>query len=135
MCFDERRKCILLYLSTKKEGKMYKLKKENTIVPENITKMLIERWIACYLLYDQNYFHALLSFDNNESDRLKRVPIKKDDGSLASQEMLSKAYNKILSEEIEDWIQWHMQTNQCSRKHIEEQVTQIIKEQRKLAFR
>ena len=106
---------------------MRKSKNEIVIYPDSTTNKLYLRWIACYLLYDQNYLHALLAFDNKESDRLARVCEEDEKDCSARNKNLTEIYNQVLAEEIEDWIQWHMQTDKCPRQDIEMQIAEIIR--------
>ncbi|MCI9176535.1 MAG: hypothetical protein HFH49_16730 [Lachnospiraceae bacterium] len=96
---------------------------------DDVTNVLRQRWIACYLLYDWTLQHADHAFYNNKCmwveqvyKRLEGVDI--DAASLGA--VMTDTFNQILLEDVEDFIQTHMRVWKCGRLKVEFQVAKTI---------
>lgn len=102
-----------------------------TIYEDDITAVLWQRWIACYMLYDWNPHHAGYAYLNNKCDWTQQV-FKRLDGmaidAASLNDVLTDTLNRILLEDVEDFIQTHMKVWKCDRLTVEFQVTKAIAE-------
>ena len=93
-----------------------------SITRDKISTILKRRWLACYMLYDWNYHHAEESFAANEMERfqktIKALNGHPCEGSKLDQE-LTKAYNRVLMEDIESFIKQHMKVWSADRTVVE----------------
>ena len=80
--------------------------REFPVYGDNVTNVLWQRWIACYLLYDWTPKHADNAFCNN--------------GCMW--------VDQILHEDVEDFIQTHMRVWKCDRSTVEFQIAKTIAE-------
>lgn len=96
---------------------------------DEVTNVLRQRWIACYLLYDWTLQHADNAFCNNKCmwveqvyKRLESMDI--DAASLGA--VMTDTFNQILFEDVEDFIQTHMRVWKCGRLKVEYRVAKTI---------
>lgn len=101
------------------------------IFKDGISKVLYERWIACYMMYDWNQCHAAQAFDNNEIGRYQQVANLLGNELCISPEVhkaLTDLYNKVLAKDVEEFIEQHMDVGQCSRSDVELVIAKAIAE-------
>ena len=132
-CGNQEDYVAMGYNACKKAGPMaekleYMLAIELLSVYE-VTNVLRQRWIACYLLYDWTLKHADHAFYNNKCmwveqvyKRLEGMDI--DAASLGA--VMTDTFNQILLEDVEDFIQTHMRVWKCGRLKVEFQVAKTI---------
>ena len=105
--------------------------KELVISKDSVSGVLYKRWIGCYMLYDWNLRHAEHAFDNNEIGRYQKVAemlgenFKLTPKGSAS---LTELYNKVLVEDVEDFIRRHMEVWPCGRCEIELEIAKTMAE-------
>lgn len=101
------------------------------VYEDNVTNVLWQRWIACYLLYDWTPRHADHAFCNNKCMWVEQV-YKKLEGTVIDaaslRAVMTDTYNQILHEDVEDFIQTHMRVWKCDRSTVEFQVAKTIAE-------
>lgn len=105
--------------------------KEIVIGKDGISHILKMRWIACYMLYDWNKWHADFAFGSNELDRYTQICQRLKDKVLDAasiDSILTDTYNQVLLEDVEDFIQTHMQVWKCDRPMVEMHVAKALAE-------
>lgn len=102
------------------------------ISKDEIASILRQRWIACYMLYDWNLSHADNAFYNNESERYEEVHkrLSNEPVTPSSTDLVADTYNKVLAEDIEEFIQKHMEVLPCSRADVEIEIARTLIELR-----
>lgn len=98
-----------------------------SIKKDGVSAVLRRRWIACYMLYDWNFYHADCVFQSNEDERYQKVCDMLDEGATMLSETERKkteAYNRILLEDVEDFIHTHIEAGYPSRDEVEFQMAQ-----------
>ena len=105
---------------------------ENIPIHENdVTTVLMQRWIACYMLYDWNPHHAGSAYLSNKSDWVQQS-YKRLEGTATDaaslKNTLTDTFNRILLEDVEDFIQTHMRVWKCDRLTVEFQVAKAVAE-------
>lgn len=105
--------------------------KEIAIHKDGISRILKMRWIACYMLYDWNKWHADFAFGSNEFERYQWVCRKLEDkvpdaASMAS--VLTDTYNQVLLEDVDGFIHTHMQVWNCERLMVEMEIVRALAE-------
>ena len=105
---------------------------KGTLIHENdVTAILMQRWIACYMLYDWNPHHAGSAYLGNKCDWVQQT-YKRLDGTAIDaaslNDVLTDTFNRILLEDVEDFIQTHMKVWKCDRLTVEFQVAKAIAE-------
>lgn len=99
------------------------LSPKNISIPfDRVSEILRERWIACYMLYDSTPLHAAECFSLNQIECCKKVCSEleydfKIDSDFGTH--LTETYNRILAEDIEDFILTHTEVMKCSRSDVE----------------
>lgn len=99
-----------------------------TIHLDYASEYLRKRWIACYMLYDWNINHAHNSFFSNEVDRYQRVCKLMKTEPTISDALVTKTYNQVLAEDIEEFIQYHMRTGTSDRLRVEIDIATTLTE-------
>ena len=104
---------------------------EIPIHENDVTAILMQRWIACYMLYDWNPHHAGSAYLGNKCDWVQQT-YKRLDGTAIDaaslNDVLTDTFNRILLEDVEDFIQTHMKVWKCDRLTVEFQVAKAIAE-------
>lgn len=102
-----------------------------TIHEDDVSSILCQRWIACYMLYDWNLHHADSAYLSNKcgwvQQTYKRLEGTATDAS-SLKDTLTDTFNRILLEDVEDFIQTHMRVWQCDRLTVEFQVAKTVAE-------
>lgn len=105
--------------------------REFPVYGDNVTNVLWQRWIACYLLYDWTPKHADNAFCNNGCMWVEQV-YKRLEGKVIDaaslRAVMTDTYNQILHEDVEDFIQTHMRVWKCDRSTVEFQIAKTIAE-------
>lgn len=102
--------------------------RKSTVIYENdVTAVLRQRWIACYMLYDWNPRHADDTYLSNKYGWVQQT-YKRLKGKTADANTLTDTFNQILLADVEDFIQTHMKVWQCDRLTVESQVTKAVAE-------
>ena len=103
--------------------------REFPVYEDNVTNVLWQRWIACYLLYDWTPRHADNAFCNNKCMWVEQV-YKKLEGTVIDaaslRAVMTDTYNQILHEDVEDFIQTHMRVWKSDRTTVELQVAKAM---------
>lgn len=102
------------------------------LIHENdVTNVLMQRWIACYMLYDWNIHHAGSAYLSNKCNWVQQV-FKRMDGmaidAASLMDVLTDTFNQILLQDVEDFIQTHMKVWKCDRLTVEFQVAKVVAE-------
>ena len=105
---------------------------ENIPVHENdVTTVLMQRWIACYMLYDCNLHHADHAYLSNKCNWVQQT-YKRLEGTATDaaslKDTLTDTFNRILLEDVEDFIQTHMRVWKCDRLTVEFQIAKVTAE-------
>lgn len=102
-----------------------------SIYEDEISVVLWQRWIACYMLYDWNFRHAESAYDNNRYIWIQQV-CKRLEGTAIDtaslKNILTNTFNHILLEDVEDFIKTHMKVWERDRLTVEFQVTKVVAE-------
>ncbi len=102
-----------------------------TIYEDDITAVLWQRWIACYMLYDWNMLHADSAYASNKYTWIEQVCKRLEGTSInagALENTLTDTFNHILLEDLEDFIQTHMKVWECDRLTVEFHVARVVSE-------
>lgn len=99
-----------------------------TIHLDYASEYLRKRWIVCYMLYDWNIKHANNSFFSNEVVRYQRVCELMKTEPTVSDAIVTKTYNQVLAEDIEEFIQHLMQTGTSDRLRVEIDIAATLSE-------
>ena len=87
--------------------------------------------MACYMLYDWNLHHADSAYLSNKcgwvQQTYKRLEGTATDAS-SLKDTLTDTFNRILLEDVEDFIQTHMRVWKCDRLTVEFQVAKVTAE-------
>lgn len=105
--------------------------KEVPIHVNDATAVLTQRWIACYMLYDWNPHHAESAYLNNMCNWVQQAYRRLDGMAIDAaslNDVLTDTLNRILLEDVEDFIQTHMKVWKCDRLTVEFQVAKAIAE-------
>jgi len=105
--------------------------KNLSVEKDAVSEVLRWRWIACYMLYDWNYSHADNAFDSNEKTRYEKVMEQLGEDftrELPLNQKVTKLYNTALVQDIEDFIQRHMEVWNSSRNDVELEITRAMAE-------
>ena len=100
-----------------------------SIYEDDITAVLWQRWIACYMLYDWNFRHADFAYESNKYTWIEQVCKRLEGTSInagALENTLTDTFNHVLLEDLEDFIQTHMRVWECDRLTVEFHVTRLI---------
>lgn len=89
------------------------------IATDEVSDYLETRWIACYMNYDWNYTHAVNAFDNNQFNYRQKVIERLKAVDKITDKTVTEIYNRVLSEDIEDFIQTLMCVQGCDRAQVE----------------
>ena len=105
---------------------------ENIPIHENdVTTVLMQRWIACFMLYDWNLHHADHAYLSNKCNWVQQT-YKRLEGTATDaaslKDTLTDTFNRILLEDVEDFIQTHMEVWKCDRLTVEFQVAKVTAE-------
>lgn len=103
-----------------------------SVQEDEVSAVLWERWIACYMLYDWNFRHADAAYDSNKCawieqvyKRLEGVAMENEPEDGASEKAATDTFNQILLEDVEDFIQTHMRVWKCDRLTVEMEVARV----------
>ncbi|HBA47026.1 MAG TPA: hypothetical protein DCZ91_04360 [Lachnospiraceae bacterium] len=105
--------------------------KDVPIHEDDISTVLWQRWIACYMLYDWNLSHADSAYLSNKCTWVQKVCRRLEGTAIdaASLEgVLTDTFNHILLEDVEDFIETHMKVWKCDRMTVEFQAAKVIAE-------
>lgn len=105
---------------------------EEISIQENVVSAVIwQRWIACYMLYDWNLHHANSAYLSNKCGWVQQT-YKRLEGTATDaaslKDTLTDTFNRILLEDVEDFIQTHMRVWKCDRLTVEFQVAKVTSE-------
>ncbi len=105
---------------------------EEISIQENVVSAVIwQRWIACYMLYDWNLHHANSAYLSNKCGWVQQT-YKRLEGTATDaaslKTTLTDTFNRILLEDVEDFIQTHMRVWKCDRLTVEFQVAKVTSE-------
>ncbi|PWL41225.1 MAG: hypothetical protein DBY43_05760 [Clostridiaceae bacterium] len=103
------------------------MNEEIMLVKNEVTSLLEARWMSVYSLYDCYPGHPSRAFESNERHRFKEVA-RQFDGKTPSDEEIVAAYNKVLAEEIENWIQLECKDLGLTRAEIELEISEAVLE-------
>ena len=99
-----------------------------TIYEDDITAVLWQRWSACYMLYDWNLHHADHAYLSNKCNWVQQT-YKRLEGTATDaaslKDTLTDTFNRILLEDVEDFIQTHMRVWKLT---VEFQVAKVTAE-------
>ena len=102
-----------------------------TIHEDDVSSILCQRWIACYMLYDWNLHHADSAYLSNKCGWVQQT-YKRLEGTATDaaslKDTLTDTFNRILLEDVEDFIQTHMRVWKCDRLTVEFQVAKVTAE-------
>ena len=105
--------------------------KNISIYEDEISVVLWQRWIACYMLYDWNFRHAESADDSNRYIWIQQV-CKRLEGTATDtaslKNILTDTFNHILLDDVEDFIKTHMKVWKCGRLTVEYQVAKVMAE-------
>lgn len=103
------------------------MNEEIALVKNEVTSLLEARWMSVYSLYDCCPGHPGRAFESNERRRYEKVA-EQFEGKTPSDEEIAAAYNKLLAEEIEDWIQLECTGLGLTRAEIELEISKAMLE-------
>lgn len=97
---------------------------ENTPIREDtISAHLLNRWYACYMLYDYNRRHAdnaIFNHGGQWADRAREIvrqEVRNGTYNAADLEKrLTEAYNLAISEDVEEFVKEHLQHGSASSR-------------------
>lgn len=98
---------------------------------DDVSEVLFQRWIACFMVRDRNLRHASFAFDNGEYYRWKKVCQILGRQSMIPSEQdseLKNAYNRVLCEEIEGSIKEYVEIWNEPRCVVELTIAEIMAE-------
>lgn len=102
-----------------------------SIYEDDISVVLWQRWIACYMLYDWNFRHAESAYDSNRYIWIQQV-CKRLEGTTTDtaslKNILTDTFNHILLEDVENFIKTHMKVWKCGRLTVEYQIAKVVSE-------
>lgn len=105
--------------------------KNISIDEDDVSAILWQRWIACYMLYDWNMHHADNAYFNNMYIRVQKVCKRLEGTTIDAASLkntLTDTFNHILLEDVEDFIQTHMEVWKCDRLTVEFEVARVMAE-------
>ena len=88
--------------------------------------LLTERYK--YMIYDWNYRHADNAFYNNQIARRKKVIERLKAVDEINDKFVTEIYNRVLAEDVEDFIQNHMRVQNCDRVQVEIEIAEAMAE-------
>lgn len=97
----------------------------------DVTAVLMQRWIACYMLYDWTPRHACSAYLDNTCDWVQQAYKRLDSTAIDAaslNDVLTDTFNRILLEDVEDFIQTHMKVWKCDRLTVEFHVAKAVAE-------
>ena len=94
-------------------------------VKNEVTSLLEARWMSLHTLYDSCPGHAARCFDSWEPTRMDKIN-QMLEGKTTTDEMIADAYNKILAEEIESYIQTETKDFEMSRADLELEISKTM---------
>lgn len=104
---------------------------EISIHKDVVSAVIWQRWIACYMLYDWNLHHADHAYLSNKCNWVQQT-YKRLEGTATDaaslKDTLTDTFNRILLEDVEDFIQTHMRVWKCDRLTVEFQVAKVTAE-------
>ena len=104
---------------------------EISIHKDVVSAVIWQRWIACYMLYDWNLHHADHAYLSNKCNWVQQT-YKRLEGTATDaaslKDTLTDTFNRILLEDVEDFIQTHMKVWKCDRLTVEFQVAKVTAE-------
>lgn len=103
------------------------MSEEWTITKNAVTSLLESRWMSVYFLTDCCPGHPQRAFESNERHRYEEVA-KQFDGKTPSDEETVVAYNRLLAEEIENWVQLVCKDLGLTRAEIELEISEAMLE-------
>ena len=105
--------------------------KNISIDEDDVSAILWQRWIACYMLYDWNMHHADNAYFNNMYKWGQKVCKRLEGTTIDAASLkntLTDTFNHILLEDVEDFIQTHMKVWECDRLTVEFEVARVMAE-------
>ena len=107
---------------------MNDLMEKIVITLDEVSEYLQSRWIACYMNYDWCYRHAVNAFDVSEFDRRQKLIERLQAVEKITDKIVTETYNRVLSEDIEEFIQTHMRVQNCDRAQVEIGIAEALAE-------
>ena len=107
---------------------MDELMKKVVITMDEVSEYLQSRWIACYMNYDWCYHHAVNAFDANQFERHQKVIERLQAVDRITDKTVTEIYNRVLSEDVEAFIQTHMRVQKCDRAQVEIGIAEAMAE-------
>ena len=105
---------------------------ENIPVHENdVTTVLMQRWIACYMLYDWNLLNAESAYEDDMCIWVLEVCRRLEGTTINARSLestLTDTFNHVLLEDVEGFIQQHMSEWKCDRATVELWIAWAISE-------
>lgn len=105
---------------------------ENIPIHENdVTTVLMQRWIACYMLYDWNLLNAESAYEDDMCIWVLEVCRRLEGTTINARSLestLTDTFNHVLLEDVEDFIQTHMKVWECDRLTVEFKVVKAAAE-------
>ena len=80
------------------------------------------------MIYDWNYRHADNAFYNNQIARRKKVIERLKAVDEINDKVVTEIYNRVLAEDVEDFIQNHMRVQNCDRVQVEIEIAEAMAE-------
>ena len=100
-----------------------------SIYEDDISVVLWQRWIACYMLYDWHFRHAESAYGSNRYIWIQQV-CKRLEGTTTDtaslKNILTDTFNHILLENVENFIKTHMKVWKCGRLTVEYQIAKVV---------
>ena len=96
-----------------------------------VSLVLWKRWIACYMLYGWNFYHADCVFQSNEVERYQKayhlfhesnIFNEQGVGLSEMEKYLTEVYNRVLLEDVENFICDHLEAGYSDRQEVEFQM-------------
>lgn len=92
-----------------------------------VTSLLEARWNCMYMMGDDSYRHAGRCFDSRERLRIDEIE-KRFGNRMPSDDEVVATYNRILAEEIEDYIRKNCEILALSRAEMEVEIAETMLE-------
>lgn len=103
------------------------MSEELMITKNAVTSLLEARWMSVYFLTDCCPGHPQRAFEDNERHRFEEVA-EQFSSKTPSADETTAAYNKLLAEEIENWIQLVCKDLGLTRTGIELEISEAMLE-------
>ena len=102
-----------------------------TIYEDDITAVLWQRWIACYMLHNWDLLDAESAYVETECIRIQEVCKRLEGATINARSLegtLTDTFNHVLLEDVEYSIQRYMEAWKCDRSKVEFWIAWVIAE-------